>query len=488
MLFTSLTFIVFLVVVFALYWSLPWRRGQNLLLAVASYVFYAWWDPRFCALMFLHCLVDFTIAQGLSRIEKPRGRKVLLLGSILFNLGLLGTFKYFHFFQDNLVALAAGLGFHLEPWSVQIVLPVGISFYTFQSLGYTIDVYRRRLEPARNLIDYLAFVAFFPVLIAGPIERAVNLLPQFARPRRFDHAAAVAGCRLILVGFAKKLLLADNLARVVTFYYQSDTAPYVSGGQLLLATVCFAFQIYCDFSAYSDIAIGTARLLGFSLMRNFAYPYFSVDLVEFWRRWHISLSSWFRDYVYIPLGGSRGSKAALVRNLFVTFLLSGLWHGASWNFVLWGAFHGVGVAFCTLVLGRSGGRGSRRPGDTEEVPGGEGLLPSPRALAGMAATFAYVCVGWVFFRAATLGDALVILKRMATRPFTPFSVGCMGLRTPLALVAGLVLVEWLQRRKPDLLALDRIPRPARWLAYTSVLWLTLYWHTSQAAPFIYFQF
>jgi D-alanyl-lipoteichoic acid acyltransferase DltB (MBOAT superfamily) len=480
MLFTTVTFVVFLGVVFLSYWALPWRRPQNLLLAVASYVFYAWWDPRFCGLMFLHCLADFTIAWALGRVEKPAGRRALLLLSIAFNLGLLGTFKYFHFFQDNLVALAGRLGWHLDPCSVRIVLPVGISFYTFQTLGYTIDVYRRRLSPARSLIDYLAFVAFFPVLIAGPIERAVNLLPQFDRPRTFDRAAAVDGCRLILLGFAKKLILADNLAAVVAPFYAPEGAAFASGRQLALATVCFAFQIYCDFSAYSDIAIGTARLFGFQLMRNFAYPYFALDVVDFWRRWHISLSSWFRDYVYIPLGGSRGGRAETIRNLFITFLLSGLWHGASWTFVVWGAYHGLGVVLCSLWL-------RRRPDG--KPPGSDaGLFPSLAGLSRMAATFSFVCLGWVFFRAAKLSDAWLILKRIATRLFATSNPSLPGLRGYLALIAAFVLLEWLQRSRTHVLAVTWCPRPLRWAVYTSLLWLTLYFHTSKAAPFIYFQF
>jgi D-alanyl-lipoteichoic acid acyltransferase DltB (MBOAT superfamily) len=471
MLFTSLTFIVFLAGVFAVYWSLPWRRAQNLFLASASYVFYAWWDPRFCGLLFLHCLVDFTIARALGRAQKSTARRALLLGSVAVNLGLLGTFKYFHFFQDNLVALAGQLGFCLAPWSVQIVLPVGISFYTFQSLGYTVDVYRGRLAPARNFIDYLAFVAFFPVLIAGPIERAVNLLPQFDRPRTFDHGQTVDGCRLILLGFAKKLILADNLAAVVALYYDPRCAPYASGTQLVLATVCFAFQIYCDFSAYSDIAVGTGRLLGFQIMGNFAYPYFALNLVEFWRRWHISLSSWFRDYVYIPLGGNRGSRSATVRNLLITFLLSGLWHGASWTFVVWGALHGLGVAACSLWAGRR-----------------LRALTLPARLGHLAATFAFVCAGWVFFRAATLADAFVIFKRIATRLFAAPNPDLPSMSPSLALVAAFVGLEWLQRHRPHVLTLEWFPRPALWAAYTGLLWLTLYSHTSKAAPFLYFQF
>jgi D-alanyl-lipoteichoic acid acyltransferase DltB (MBOAT superfamily) len=469
------------VLVFGIYWSLPWRRCQNLLLAVASYVFYAWWDPRFCGLMFLHCLVDFTIARFLARVERIGARRALLLCSIAFNLGLLCTFKYFHFFQDSLVAALGRVGFHIEPWSIRIILPIGISFYTFQSLGYTIDVYRRKLQPCRNLIDYLAFVAFFPVLIAGPIERATNLLPQFDRPRTFDHGLAVDGCRLILLGFAKKLLLADNLAACVEPYYANVNA--VSGAQLVLATVVFAFQIYCDFSAYSDIAIGAAQLLGFRLMRNFATPYFATDVVDFWRRWHISLSTWFRDYVYIPLGGNRGTAALTIRNLFITFFLSGLWHGAAWAFVAWGAWHGFGVAVCSLGLGRK-----RPAGQAGENTSGAGVLAMLGRLGRMLATFAFVCAGWVLFRTASLRQALLVYKGMATRFFAPFNPDAPDFTQPLALIAAFVALEWLTRRRPHALALGGLGRPVRWAVYTALLWLTLYWHRGAAAPFIYFQF
>jgi D-alanyl-lipoteichoic acid acyltransferase DltB (MBOAT superfamily) len=471
MLFTSATFIVFLALVFALYWSLPSRRLQNGLLAAASYVFYAWWDYRFCGLMFLHCLVDFTLARALGRFERPRVRRALLLASIAFNVGLLGFFKYFHFFQDNLVALLGRAGWHVHPWTVQIILPVGISFYTFQSLGYTIDVYRRQLQPCRNFLDYLAFVAFFPQLIAGPIERAGNLLPQFDSPRTFDRGLAVDGCRLILLGFAKKLILAGNLAPWVDHIFaQPLTFP---GWILLQAVFLFAFQIYCDFSAYSDIAIGTARLFGFTLMRNFDCPYFATDPVDFWRRWHISLSAWFRDYVFVPLALTcRNVTAALL----VTFLLSGLWHGASWRFVAWGALHGAGVAACSLW----------RRGVPALVQGG--WLASCRAFLGWAATFAFVCAGWIFFRAASFREALRIGKRIVSSPYLLPRYELLGGGEPLALVAAFVLLEWLQRRRPHALALDWLAKPARWAAYTALLWASLYWHRTRAVPFIYFQF
>ncbi len=333
--FTTLTFVLFCLLVFAVYWALRDRRWQNAFLLIMSYVFYGWWDWRFCGLMLLSSLIDFVISLRLDQTGSPRKRRALLSASLGCNLALLGTFKYYGFFVENLCAALTQLGLDLHLTTYQIVLPVGISFYTFQTLSYTIDVYRRQLEPTRSLIDYLAFVSFFPQLVAGPIERASHLLPQFASPRSFDPLIARDGLRLILWGMAKKILVADRLAIIVDQIYGSVGTAH--GPLLAFGTVCFAFQIYCDFSAYSEIAKGTGQLFGIRLMRNFAYPYFSQSLGEFWRRWHISLSTWFRDYVYIPLGGSKVSAFRMRFNLLATFLISGFWHGAAWRFLVWGA-------------------------------------------------------------------------------------------------------------------------------------------------------
>ncbi len=487
MTFTSLPFLVFLVAVFALYWSLGNRWLQNRLLLAAGILFYGWWDWRFCGLMLLSGLGDWGLALLVSSVDRPTWRKAFVGASVGANLALLGFFKYFNFFQENLVGLLGGAGWRIEPWTLQVVLPLGISFYTFQSMGYIIDVYRRLVSPVRNPLDYLAYVAFFPQLMAGPIERAGNLLPQFLSPRSFDREAAVDGCRQVLWGFTKKLLLADQLAIFVDGAYGHAWA--MKGWHLALATVFFAFQIYCDFSAYSDIALGTARLLGFRLMRNFAYPYFSLDLVEFWRRWHISLSTWFRDYVYFPLGGSRGGLFSAARNVFVIFLISGLWHGASWNFVVWGTLHGLGVVACTLWAARSGRAAPARP---SEVPGGPGWLPSPGMAVRMATTFALVTLAWVFFRAKTLADAKYILKSIFTRPFrAQFASGYappgLSYRVLLLLVLSLVAVEWFQRRQAHGLAVGHLPRPLRWALYTGLIWALLLW-SSETTSFIYFQF
>ena len=342
MTFTSLTFLLFALIVVSAYWAISKVRIQNLLLLSASYFFYGWWDWRFCFLILASSVFDYWVARRLDAASKDSIRRRWLCTSIAANLSLLGIFKYFHFFVDSFQSTASAFGWQVPDTTLEIVLPVGISFYTFQTLGYTIDVFRRKTPACKDFVVYLTFVSFFPQLVAGPIERASAMLSQFQSPRTFESDLATSGCRLILWGFAKKLIIADRLAIFVNECY-SDPGSF-GGPMLALATVLFAFQIYCDFSAYSDIAIGTGRLLGIRLSRNFAYPYFSQSITEFWRRWHISLSSWFRDYVYIPLGGSRHSRPNRFRNLLVTFLTSGLWHGAAWHFVFWGGINGVAVA------------------------------------------------------------------------------------------------------------------------------------------------
>ena len=347
MVFTSATFLIFLALVFLGYWSLKTRQQQNSLLLLSGYIFYAWWDYRYCSLMVISTVVDYFCGRGCAG---TRNRRLYLMISLISNLGLLGVFKYFDFFQDSFVAAFSSLGITFQPYVVELLLPVGISFYTFQTLSYTIDIYRRKLEPHDSFLDYAAYVSFFPQLVAGPIERASALLPQFARERSFDAALARDGLRQMLWGFFKKLAIADRLATVVDEIYAD---PSVMDTELLwTAAICFSFQIYCDFSAYSDIAIGTARLFGFQLTRNFANPYFSQDFVEFWRRWHITLSTWFRDYVYVPLGGNRQGQSRQLLNVMIVFAVSGLWHGAGWNFVLWGVIHGALVVVSSLIRKR----------------------------------------------------------------------------------------------------------------------------------------
>ncbi|WP_428938904.1 MBOAT family O-acyltransferase [Fontivita pretiosa] len=486
MIFTTLSFIVFLLAVFAGYWTLRGRTAQNLLILLSSYFFYGWWDWRFCFLILANSLFDYFAGLGLMRATRPAARRGILLASLAANLGMLGFFKYSNFFIENLQLAMESIGWRMDRFTLQVVLPVGISFYTFQTMSYTIDIFRGKMQATRNIIDYLAYVSFFPQLVAGPIERAVDLLPQFQSPRRFNYAQAVDGCRQMLLGFFKKMVLADNLGVVVDHFYGNLQA---NGVALALATVCFAFQIYCDFSGYTDIAIGCARWFGFNLTRNFAFPYFSQDLAEFWRRWHITLSSWFRDYVYIPLGGSRVARARQAWNVMVTFIVSGLWHGASWNFVIWGAINGLGV-MPSVMRPRAG---ALRAAD---APGGTGLIPRPAVLARIAGTFLLVCIGWVFFRAATLSDALNVLGRICTDLWSPRhyaalrELATLGVTVKLALLIlpGFVVLEWVQRAERHALARVPGPQPLRWSLYTLLVWTCVFQEASGANAFIYFQF
>jgi len=477
MLFNSLTFLVFLVVVFSVYWSIPERniRAQNLFVLVCSYVFYGWWDWRFLSLIIVSSIVDYKVGLLLKTESRRSRRRALLIASLTANLGLLATFKYFNFFIDSFSSALVTLGFHADLPSLQIVLPVGISFYTFQTMSYSIDIYREQMEPTRDVVSFFAFVSFFPQLVAGPIERARNLLPQFLHRRTFSPDQARDGLRQILWGFFKKVVVADNLSSSVTIVFNSPQSH--SGIELALAVFLFAFQIYCDFSGYSDIAIGTARLFGFSLMRNFAFPYFSRDIAEFWRRWHISLSTWFRDYVYIPLGGSRVRLRRRLMNILATFTLSGFWHGANWTFIVWGLLNGI--YYIPLMVA---GRHHRNHGTIAE----SSRWPSLAELGGMSLTFSLTLVAWVFFRAASLKDALAFLSRMFTtswlsRPSDRLLLG-------VAFVVPLVVVEWIQRKKEHGLAIETLPVGVRWFAYSLVLMVILYLGSFNRQAFIYFQF
>jgi alginate O-acetyltransferase complex protein AlgI len=481
MTFTTLTFLIFFAMVFALYWSLRNRMAQNVLLVIVSYIFYGWWDWRFCWLMLASSLLDYFVGLGLDRWTNERQRKWLLGLGMCGNLGLLGYFKYFNFFAESFSAAASSLGWHVSPLTLNVVLPVGISFYTFQTMSYSIDIYRRQLKATTHIVEYLAYVSFFPQLVAGPIERATHLLPQFLRERTFSHAQAIEGCRQALWGFFKKMIVADNLAPIVDAAFTNPSA--YNGAELALGTVCFALQIYCDFSAYSDIATGAARLLGFDLMRNFAYPYFSQSFGEFWRRWHISLSTWFKDYVYFPLGGSRVPKPRMIFNVLVTFLLSGLWHGASWNFIVWGALNGLGVLPEILRARHARRTAGEAPADNLNAI----------VILKILTTFAFVCVGWIFFRAATLADAGLVLRRIGSFVVHPQAVG--GLlrfdetegRVFIAVVL-LVALEWVKRRYTHPLVFDHWPRPVRWAVYTVFIWAIAYLGTFGSSQFIYFQF
>lgn len=405
MLFNSLDFAVFLPIVFALYWFVTNHnlKLQNALIVAASYVFYGWWDWRFLSLIIFSTLVDYSIGRRLKNEQKQSTRKILLWTSIIVNLGFLGFFKYYNFFLDNFIAAFSLFGQEIQPNTLNIILPVGISFYTFQTLSYTIDVYKKKLEPTEDFIAFSAFVCFFPQLVAGPIERATNLLPQFYKKRTFEHDRALDGMRQILWGLFKKIVIADNCAEYANLIF-NNYQDY-NGGTLLLGAIFFTFQIYGDFSGYSDIAIGTSRLFGFDLKQNFATPYFSRDIAEFWRRWHISLSTWFRDYLYIPLGGSRGGTWMKVRNTFIIFLVSGFWHGANWTFIMWGGLNAL--YFLPLLLLK------RNRTNLGVVAEGR-VLPSLRELFQMGITFLLTVVAWVFFRSDSLNQAFEIIYSIIT--------------------------------------------------------------------------
>ena len=477
MLFNSLEFFIFLPIVFALYWLIGNKRikQQNLLIAISSYVFYGWWDWRFLFLILFSSLVDYTIGLKLNSEDKPSKRKTLLWISICVNLGFLGFFKYYNFFVDSLVESFTFFGGQLSINTLNIILPVGISFYTFQTLSYTIDVYNRKLEPTKDSLAFMAFVSFFPQLVAGPIERATNLLPQFHINREFVYKNAVDGLRQVLWGLFKKVVIADNCATFANMIFNNQQE--YSGSTLLLGAFFFAFQIYGDFSGYSDIAIGISRLFGFNLKRNFAFPYFSRDIAEFWRRWHISLSTWFRDYLYIPLGGSRGGTKMKVRNTFIIFIVSGFWHGANWTFVVWGALNAI--YFLPLLLLK------RNRVNTNLVAEGK-YLPTLKELFQMLLTFFITLIAWVFFRADNVTNAFIYIQDMFS--ISLFSKPEIAPITVLALVGLFLIIEWLGRAgEYAIQKIDFINKPLRWSFYM-ILIILMFIYTGEQQEFIYFQF
>jgi len=478
MLFNSFEFAIFLPLVFAAYWLLAGKgvKVQNLLLLVASYVFYGWWDYRFLSLIIFSSVVDFLVGLKMGAATDDRTRRRYLYLSLVTNLGLLGFFKYYNFFLDSFVDAFTMMGQSLDPGRLSIILPVGISFYTFQTLSYSIDIYRKKLSPTNDPIAFFAYVSFFPQLVAGPIERATNLLPQFMKQRQFTYAAGADGMRQILWGLFTKVVIADNCAEYVNLIF-GDPSVY-NGSTLLLGAVLFAFQIYGDFSGYSNIAIGTARLFGFKLMQNFAFPYFSRDMAEFWRRWHISLSTWFRDYLYIPLGGSRGSQAQQIRNVFIIFVVSGFWHGANWTFIIWGALNAL--YFLPLLL-------LKRNRNHLAVVANDRALPSVGELISMLVTFTFTVLAWIFFRAESVGQALDYLANIFSS--TLFKTPELVPRLTLGLLMIFIVIEWWGRRGQY--ALERINRfsyqPIRWSVYL-ILALMIFVFAGTQQEFIYFQF
>jgi len=477
MLFTSTTFLIFFCISFAIYWGFL-NSGpvpRNWFLLAASYVFYGWWDWRFLSLVFASSILDYYVALILGREVREKQRKLLLGYSLFCNLGMLFVFKYYNFFADSLQAAAGRLGFQLGDVTLNLVLPVGISFYTFQTISYTIDVYRRKMEPSRDAVAFLAYVSFFPQLVAGPIERAEKLLPQFFRKRiDFDYGFAVDGLRMILWGFFLKAVLADNLAFHVENLFKPGS--HFSGSERALGLVYFAFQIFGDFAGYSLIARGVARLFGFDLMVNFKAPYFSRDIAEFWRRWHISLSTWFRDYVYIPLGGSRGSTAAAMGNIFIVFMLSGLWHGANWTFLVWGLLNAA-LYLPIFIFGLH----RLHHGTVAEGR----WLPGLRDAGLILINFSVVCLAWTFFRAENLGHAFAYLSELFSASLFSFPAAFRG---GLPWIALAVLVEWMDRDRDVPLKLERVPRSMRWAAYSLLLAVIYYRGYFGERDFIYFQF
>ena len=478
MLFNSIDFAIFLPIVFLLYWFVIHKnlKLQNLFLVVASYVFYAWWDWRFLSLIIFSTLIDYTVGRLLAHENHVHKRKILLLISIVVNLGFLGFFKYYNFFLDNFTQAFTWMGTPISARALSIVLPVGISFYTFQTLSYSIDVYRKKLEPTKDVVAFAAFVSFFPQLVAGPIERATNLLPQFYKKRQFDYNKAVDGLRQILWGLFKKVVIADNCAYFVNTIF--DNHQDYSGSTLVLGAVFFAFQIYGDFSGYSDIAIGTARLFGFNLKQNFAFPYFSRDIAEFWRRWHISLSTWFRDYLYIPLGGSRGSKSNQVRNVFIIFLVSGFWHGANWTFIVWGGLNAL--YFLPLLL-------TKINRSHIEIVAVHKKWPSILDILRMGITFCLTTLAWIFFRAESVSHAWSYLKGICDRSLV--SIPQIRPTDIMILIILFIGIEWIGRH--NLYAIETFglkwKRPLR-LAFYYLLIVLIFWFGRNDQEFIYFQF
>jgi len=483
MLFNSIDFAVFLPIVFVLYWFVTNHnlKLQNALIVAASYVFYGWWDWRFLSLIIFSTVLDYSIGRKLKYEENQKTRKVLLWASIIVNLGFLGFFKYYNFFLDNFIAAFSFFGQEIQRNSLNIILPVGISFYTFQTLSYTIDVYKKKLEPTEDFIAFSAFVCFFPQLVAGPIERATNLLPQFYKKRSFEYDKAVDGMRQILWGLFKKVVIADNCAEYANLIF-NNYQDY-NGSTLLLGAIFFTFQIYGDFSGYSDIAIGTSRLFGFNLMQNFATPYFSRDIAEFWRRWHISLSTWFRDYLYIPLGGSRGGTWMKVRNTFIIFLVSGFWHGANWTFIVWGGLNAL--YFLPLLLLK---RNRTNLGVVAEGT----MLPSLKELLQMGTTFLLTVLAWVFFRAESVSHAMKYLYRLLSEPIIqiPNFSDRRSALTVIIILGLTLIVEWYSRNESHAISkLSNLGPLHRW-AYYMVLFVCIlfYRQSAQKIEFIYFQF
>jgi D-alanyl-lipoteichoic acid acyltransferase DltB (MBOAT superfamily) len=484
MLFNSLEFLIFFVIFFLLYWKIFHKhlKAQNLLILVASAFFYGWWDWRFLFLLFFSILLDYFTGLQMGKAQNQAIRKKWFLLSVIVNLGFLGIFKYYNFFVSSFADMLAHFGFQAHIKTLSIILPVGISFYTFHGLSYVIDIYKKRIEPEKDFIDYAVFVSFFPLLVAGPIERATHLLPQIKRPRVFDYEQAADGLKQILWGLFKKVVVADTCAMVVNYIF-GNYEQIDSGLTLFLGAVCFAFQIYGDFSGYSDIALGTAKMLGIDLLRNFAYPYFSRSIAEFWRRWHISLSTWFRDYLYIPLGGSKEGAGKAIRNTFIIFLVSGFWHGANFTFIAWGFLHALYIMPSIIF------KTNRKHLD---IAAQNRRLPTLKEFLQMLITFLLVCLAWIFFRSETITDAFQYIYALFTKPWMIKS-GDVEYLFILVYVTLLVLIfvltEWSQRHQPVVLKLKIKNKFLRYTIYYAIcyaIWISF--TAIKKSDFIYFAF
>lgn len=482
MLFNSINFAIFLPIVFILYWFAT--RGnlklQNILLLVSSYYFYACWDWRFLFLLVFSTLLDYFTGIKIHEATDHKKKLFWLWLSIGVNLGFLGVFKYYNFFADSFADGLALLGFKANFMTLQVILPVGISFYTFHGLSYVIDLYKNRIKPERNFIDYSVFVSFFPLLVAGPIERATHLLPQILKKREFHYSKAVDGLRQILWGLFKKIVIADNCAEYANSIFNNSSN--LSGSTLVLGALFFAFQIYCDFSGYSDIALGTARLFGIDLLRNFAFPYFSRDIAEFWRRWHISLSSWFRDYLYIPLGGSKGGIWMKIRNTFIIFLVSGFWHGANWTFIIWGFLNALYIMPSIIF--------KTNRNNLDIVAKGK-YFPTIKDFFSMCLTFGLTLFAWIFFRANNVTHAFSYISEIFSSSFFEIPhIPVDGNALPIVLLIVIFMfIEWFGREQQY--AIERLGiqwyKPFKWALYYSII-LTIFYFRGSEQQFIYFQF
>ena len=482
MLFNSLQFAFFLPIVFILYWFFNKKnlKIQNIILLISSYFFYACWDWRFLFLLIFSTVLDFYTGIKMSESSKPNLKKFWFWLSIIINLSFLGFFKYYNFFADSFADAISNFGLQINPWTLKVILPVGISFYTFHGLSYVIDIYHERIKPERNFVDYSLFVSFFPLLVAGPIERATHLLPQIKIKREFEYLKAVDGLRQILWGLFKKIVIADNCAAYANQVFNNYTN--YKGIVLILGAIAFAIQIYCDFSGYSDIALGTSRLFGIELLRNFSYPYFSRNIAEFWRRWHISLSSWFRDYLYIPLGGSKGGLRSKVINTFIIFIVSGFWHGANWTFIAWGFLNALFIMPSILM------NTNRKNLD---IVANDRIFPTLKEFLSVVLTFGLTVFAWIFFRSESLSNAFKYISRIFIGPFIKipvFSINIFNI-SMILLIIIFFITEWIGRKQQYALACIGLNRPKvfRYSFYYFIVFIIVLFKSSEQ-QFIYFQF